>query len=89
MLFSEFTFDRFCQNRRGDVVLSRGEDWKGDESVLRDIFCEVRVECTGWTTLMMHEGCVPLRAGSSSGNSVSFPLGIFRIKDKVSWWESR
>ena len=39
-LFSEFVVFLFCQNIRGEVVLSRGEDWNGEESVLRASFCE-------------------------------------------------
>lgn len=41
-VFSELKL-RFCQNRRGDVVPSSGEDWNGDESVVRFIFCCVLV----------------------------------------------
>jgi hypothetical protein len=38
-VFSELKL-RACQKRRGDVALpSMGEDWNGDESVLRFIFC--------------------------------------------------
>lgn len=29
---------RFIQNSRGEVVFSTGDDWNGDESVLRPIF---------------------------------------------------
>lgn len=41
-MFSELKL-RFCQNKRGDVVPSSGEDWNGDESVFRFIFCYVFV----------------------------------------------
>lgn len=41
-VFSELKL-RFCQNRRGDVAPSSGDDWNGDESVLRFIFCCVLV----------------------------------------------
>ena len=37
-VFSELKL-RFCQKSRGDVVPSMGEDWNGDESVFRFIFC--------------------------------------------------
>lgn len=29
---------RFCQKSLGDVVVSSGDDWNGEESVLRVIF---------------------------------------------------
>jgi hypothetical protein len=31
-LFSELKL-RFCQKRRGEVAVSKGDDWNGDESV--------------------------------------------------------
>jgi len=45
-VFSELKL-RFCQNSRGDVVPSRGEDWNGDESVVKFIFCCVAVSNPG------------------------------------------
>jgi hypothetical protein len=41
-VFSELKL-RFCQKRRGDVVPSIGEDWNGDESVFKPIFCDISV----------------------------------------------
>jgi hypothetical protein len=36
-MFSELTL-RFCQKSLGDVVVSAGDDWNGDESVLSASF---------------------------------------------------
>lgn len=38
---------RLCQKSLGELVLSSGEDWNGDESVLRPIFCKCAT-CVSW-----------------------------------------
>jgi hypothetical protein len=43
--YREFSVLRFCQNMRGEVTDSMGEDWKGDESVLMDIFLGGDARC--------------------------------------------
>lgn len=37
--YREFSVLRFCQKSRGEFMFSRGDDWNGDESVLRGSFC--------------------------------------------------
>ena len=49
-MFSELAF-LLCQNRRGDVVPSSGDDWNGDESVFNTIFCHSRVSWCDLNTL--------------------------------------
>jgi len=36
--YKRFSVFRFCQNTRGEVVVSGGDDWNGDESVLSVVF---------------------------------------------------
>lgn len=52
---------RLCQNIRGDVALSAGDDWNGEESVLTDIFCHAVSGCPR----RGDGGYQPLLSGSS------------------------
>lgn len=57
---------RFCQNSLGDVVVSSGDDWNGEESVLRVIFYTIAVSGNSGRGLCLRhdpltlEGCLKL-----------------------------